>query len=127
MALEATQYIWHNGDLIPWENAKIHVMSHVVTTARRSSRAFAVTSSQAARASFACRSTMSRLVDSAKIYRMPLPYTAEELSDCSSRCDRGQRRDALLHSSHRLPRLRRDRRQSAPLAGRGIHRELPMG
>ena len=30
MPLEPTAHIWHNGDLIPWEKAQIHVMSHVV-------------------------------------------------------------------------------------------------
>jgi len=30
MALEKTDKIWHNGKLIRWEDATIHVMSHVV-------------------------------------------------------------------------------------------------
>ena len=30
MALETTKNIWHNGRMIAWEKAQIHVMSHVV-------------------------------------------------------------------------------------------------
>ena len=30
MPIETTKNIWHNGDLIPWEKAQIHVMSHVI-------------------------------------------------------------------------------------------------
>ena len=30
MPIESTQNIWHNGNLIPWDKANIHVMSHVV-------------------------------------------------------------------------------------------------
>ena len=30
MPLETTANIWHNGELIPWEKAQIHVMSHVI-------------------------------------------------------------------------------------------------
>ena len=30
MAIQKTEKIWHNGKLIPWEQATIHVMSHVV-------------------------------------------------------------------------------------------------
>ena len=30
MPITKTANIWHNGNLIPWENATIHVMSHVV-------------------------------------------------------------------------------------------------
>jgi len=30
MAIKKSEKIWHNGKLIPWDSAKIHVMSHVV-------------------------------------------------------------------------------------------------
>ena len=30
MPIQTTSKIWHNGNLIPWEQANIHVMSHVV-------------------------------------------------------------------------------------------------
>jgi branched-chain amino acid aminotransferase len=30
MPIETTSNIWHNGELIPWEKANIHVMSHVI-------------------------------------------------------------------------------------------------
>jgi branched-chain amino acid aminotransferase len=30
MPIESTKNIWHNGQLIPWEKANIHVMSHVI-------------------------------------------------------------------------------------------------
>ena len=30
MAIKATDYVWHNGQLIPWDDAKLHVMAHVV-------------------------------------------------------------------------------------------------
>ena len=30
MAIQATEKIWHNGKLIPWQDAQIHVIAHVV-------------------------------------------------------------------------------------------------
>ena len=30
MALQKTENIWHNGKLIPWDKANLHVMSHVI-------------------------------------------------------------------------------------------------
>ena len=30
MAIQKTEKIWHNGKLIPWDDAQIHVMSNVV-------------------------------------------------------------------------------------------------
>ena len=31
MSIKKTEKIWHNGKLIPWEDAQIHVLSHVVS------------------------------------------------------------------------------------------------
>ena len=30
MAIQKSEKIWHNGKLIPWDDATIHVMSHVI-------------------------------------------------------------------------------------------------
>ena len=81
MPLQTTKNIWHNGDLIPWENAKIHVMSHVVhygSSIFEGIRCYR----QGDRAGiFRLPEHMARLHDSAKIYRMPLAYTVEQLSE----------------------------------------------
>ena len=80
MPIQATQHIWHNGELIPWEKANIHVMSHVVhygSSVFEGIRCYAQPNSAGV---FRLPEHMARLVDSAKIYRMPLPYTAEELT-----------------------------------------------
>ena len=80
MPIQATQHIWHNGELIPWEKAQIHVMSHVVhygSSVFEGIRCYAQPNTAGV---FRLPEHMARLVDSAKIYRMPLPYTAEELT-----------------------------------------------
>jgi branched-chain amino acid aminotransferase len=76
MTIQTTANIWHNGKLIPWEDAKIHVMSHVVhygSSVFEGIRCYTP-------GVFRLPEHMARLIDSAKIYRMPLPYTAEQLS-----------------------------------------------
>jgi len=87
MPIESTQNIWHNGNLIPWDKANIHVMSHVVhygSSVFEGIRCYAQpgTSSSGAPAAavFRLPEHSARLIDSAKIYRMPLPYTAEQIS-----------------------------------------------
>ncbi len=30
MPLQSTTNIWHNGNLIPWDKAQVHVMSHAI-------------------------------------------------------------------------------------------------
>jgi branched-chain amino acid aminotransferase len=80
MPITPTQNIWHNGQLIPWEKATIHVMSHVVhygSSVFEGIRAYTQGNSAGV---FRLPEHMQRLIDSAKIYRMPLPYTVEQLS-----------------------------------------------
>ena len=81
MPLQTTNKIWHNGNLIPWEKANIHVMSHVVhygSSVFEGIRCYAQPSGAAV---FRLPEHMQRLLDSAKIYRMPLPYSLEQLSN----------------------------------------------
>jgi len=81
MPIQSTDHIWHNGDLIPWNQAQIHVMSHVVHYGSSVFEGIRCYSQGAAAAGvFRLPEHMSRLADSAKIYRMPLPYTTEQLS-----------------------------------------------
>jgi branched-chain amino acid aminotransferase len=80
MPIQATQSIWHNGELIPWEKANIHVMSHVVHYGSSVFEGIRCYAQPHGAGVFRLPEHMARLVDSAKIYRMPLAYTAEELS-----------------------------------------------
>jgi branched-chain amino acid aminotransferase len=79
MPLQKTDKIWHNGKLIPWDQATIHVMSHVVhygSAVFEGVRCYAPPSGPAI---FRAHEHMQRLLDSAKIYRMDLDYSVEEL------------------------------------------------
>jgi branched-chain amino acid aminotransferase len=79
MALQKTEKIWHNGKLIRWEDATIHVMSHVVhygSSVFEGVRCYQLPSGPAI---FRAQEHMQRLLDSAKIYRIDVDYTREEL------------------------------------------------
>jgi branched-chain amino acid aminotransferase len=85
MAFETTKNIWHNGQLIAWEKAQVHVMSHVIhygSSVFEGMRCYAQPNGAAI---FRLQDHMRRMLDSAKIYRMPLGYTHEEL--CSAAVD----------------------------------------
>ena len=81
MPIQPTEHIWHNGQLIPWDKAQIHVMSHVIHYGSSVFEGIRCYSQERAAAIFRLPEHMRRLVDSAKIYRMPLPYTTEQLGD----------------------------------------------
>jgi branched-chain amino acid aminotransferase len=81
MALQTTTNIWHNGELIPWEKANIHVMSHVIHYGSSVFEGIRCYQQPDGAAIFRLTEHMQRLIHSAKIYRMPLGYTVEQLSD----------------------------------------------
>ena len=85
MGIETTKNIWHNGKMIPWEQAQIHVMSHVVhygSSVFEGIRCYAQPNGAGV---FRLDDHMQRLLDSAKIYRMPLQYDLDQL--CSAVVD----------------------------------------
>src|ERR1039458_6110960 len=82
--LTPTQRIWHNGRFIPWEQATIHVLSHVVSYGSSVFEGIRCYATPAGPAIFRLCDHVRRLADSAKIYRMDLGYTREELADAAS-------------------------------------------
>jgi branched-chain amino acid aminotransferase len=71
--------IWMDGKMVPWDDAKIHVLSHAV---HYGSCAFdGLRMYQNPQGSFVMRMRdhIKRLFDSAKIYRMPIPYSQEQV------------------------------------------------
>ena len=127
MAIQKTEKIWHNGKLIPWDNATLHVMSHVVhygSSVFEGVRCYALPSGPAI---FRAKEHMQRLLDSAKIYRIDVDFTVRRTGRRHGRGGEEQRSLALLHPSHCAARLRRSRRQPVQLADRGLHLQLSLG
>ena len=79
MAIQKTEKIWHNGKLIPWDNAQLHVMSHVVNYGSSVFEGVRCYSLPKGPAIFRATEHMQRLLDSAKIYRIDVDYTRDEL------------------------------------------------
>jgi branched-chain amino acid aminotransferase len=79
MALEKTDNIWHNGKLIRWEDANIHVMSHVIHYGSSVFEGVRCYTPSGSPAIFRAEEHMQRLLDSAKVYRMDVAYTREQL------------------------------------------------
>jgi branched-chain amino acid aminotransferase len=80
MPIQESDYIWFNGEFVPWDDAKIHVMSHVVhygSSVFEGIRAYATEDGPAV---FCLEPHVRRLFASAKIARMPVPYKVDEIS-----------------------------------------------
>ena len=79
MAIQKTEKIWHNGKLVPWDDAQLHVMSHVVNYGSSVFEGVRCYSLPKGPAIFRATEHMQRLLDSAKIYRIDVDYTRDEL------------------------------------------------
>lgn len=77
----ATDLIWRNGALIPWDEANLHVMAHVVHYGSSIFEGIRSYKGPNGGNVFRLKEHMRRFLDSAKIYRMPIPYTVEQLCD----------------------------------------------
>ena len=78
-AFPATEWIWADGKVVRWQDATLHVMSHVVhygSSVFEGMRAYAT---KQGRMYFRWAEHMQRLRESSAIYRMEYPWTDEEL------------------------------------------------
>jgi branched-chain amino acid aminotransferase len=71
--------IWRDGALVPWREANIHIMSHAVHYGSSVFEGIRCYETRSGPAIFRLPEHIRRLMDSAKIYRMPLRYSAEDL------------------------------------------------
>jgi branched-chain amino acid aminotransferase len=93
--LTPTAKIWHNGRFIRWEDATIHVLSHVVSYGSSIFEGIRCYSTPGGPAIFRLREHVRRMVDSAKIYRIEnLGFTAEELGEAMLELVRVNKLDA---------------------------------
>src|SRR5438874_4624899 len=79
MAIPKTEKIWHNGKLINWDDAKLHVMSHVVNYGSSVFEGVRCYKHPQGPAIFRAQEHAERLLQSAKVYRMEVPFTEEEI------------------------------------------------
>jgi branched-chain amino acid aminotransferase len=81
MPIPATQFIWFNGKLGPWEKATVHVLSHALhygSSVFEGVRAYQTPNGVAI---FRLKDHTRRLFDSAKIYRIQMPFGPDAVND----------------------------------------------
>jgi len=89
--------LWMNGTLIPWQDATIHVMSHVVIYGSSVFEGIRCYETPKGPSIFRLGDHIRRMMDSARIYRMPIPYSQEEImAACRNVIKVNQLRSAYL-------------------------------
>lgn len=77
--MKTSKYIWKNGKLLPWDEANVHVLTHALhygTSIFEGIRAYETPKGACI---FRGKDHFDRLMDSAKLLDMEVPYTSEEL------------------------------------------------
>lgn len=71
--------IWFNGEFVSHDDAQIHVLSHVIHYGSSVFEGIRCYETEQGPAVFRLEEHMQRLIDSAKVYRMEIPYDLDEL------------------------------------------------
>jgi branched-chain amino acid aminotransferase len=81
MPITPTKKIWFNGELIPWDDAKIHILTHSLHYGMGVFEGIRAYETDDGPAVFRLTDHMRRFDQSARILMMPLPYTVDEMVD----------------------------------------------
>ena len=80
MTGKPSRYIWHNGQLVPWEDATVHVLSHGLHYGSSVFEGIRVYGTPRGPMGFRLGDHLTRMYNSAKLYRMDIPYSGEEIT-----------------------------------------------
>ncbi len=100
MPIPATKFIWFNGKLVPWEKATVHVLTHALHYGSSVFEGVRAYETPQGVAIFRLRDHTRRLLDSAKIYRMSMPFSAEQIDEA---CRQVIAANALAHGAYIRP------------------------
>jgi branched-chain amino acid aminotransferase len=78
--MKTTKFIWHEGRLVPWEQATVHVLSHALHYGSSVFEGIRVYQTPIGAVGFRLTDHVRRLFHSAKIYRMKIPYSREAIT-----------------------------------------------
>jgi len=78
-----SKYIWRNGDLVEWADAKVHILSHALHYGSAVFEGMRCYRTEQGSAVFRLYDHMKRLCRSASMICMDLPYDADELTDAA--------------------------------------------
>ncbi len=81
MAMPKSEFIWMDGQFVKWDDAKIHILSHVIHYGTGVFEGLRCYATERGSFLFRLKEHTERLFNSAKIYRMEIPFTKEEINN----------------------------------------------
>lgn len=77
--MNKTEWIWHNGAFVPWDQACVHVLTHALHYGSSVFEGIRVYPTPDGSVIFRLRAHTRRMLESAKIHRIPVPFSANEI------------------------------------------------
>lgn len=81
--MEKAEYIWHSGKFVPWDEAQVHVLSHGLHYGTGVFEGVRCYDGEQGPAIFRHREHLERLIESARMYFLELPFSAEEIGEAT--------------------------------------------
>ncbi|MDI6816975.1 MAG: branched-chain amino acid transaminase [Actinomycetota bacterium] len=83
MPIEKVEKIWFNGEMVDWDKAQVHVLSHALHYGSGVFEGIRAYETPKGPAIFRLTEHIERLMDSSKIYLMPVPYSVAQLVEAT--------------------------------------------
>jgi branched-chain amino acid aminotransferase len=80
MAIPKTEWIWHNGQFVKWDDANVHITTHALHYGSSVFEGLRSYAAKAGPAILGLEPHVQRLFDSCRVMRIDLPYTQEQIS-----------------------------------------------
>ena len=97
--MNQSELIWHNGEFVAWEDAKVHVLTHGLHYGTGVFEGIRCYETDRGPAIFRHLDHLDRLERSAKLYYMDMPFTSRAAARRDARADRAQRAAAPATSA----------------------------
>ena len=81
--MQQADFIWMNGELVRWEDAKVHVLTHALHYGSGVFEGIRAYETERGTAVFRHHDHLDRLRRSAELYYMEMPYTVEKLREAT--------------------------------------------
>jgi branched-chain amino acid aminotransferase len=81
--METAELIWQNGEFVPWDEAKVHVLAHGLHYGTGVFEGVRCYETERGPAIFRHREHLERLAKSAELYYLELPYALEQIGEAT--------------------------------------------
>jgi branched-chain amino acid aminotransferase len=100
MPIKSSEWIWYNGKLVPWADARVHVLTHALHYGSSVFEGIRVYATPRGPAVFRLRAHTRRMMESAKIHRIEVPYPAGAID---AACKEVVLRNGLMNGAYIRP------------------------